>query len=192
MEAARATRPFYKRPWFWMLSAVAVAAVVVAVVVPVVLVAHKDSKHTSGADGAAANSGGSNTGNTGGGNTTSGGNTGGGAVRAVTGGDGSTITMEDGTTFTYHNQFGGFCEYSYILLSSVFDPASLSTSLVAFYGHATRFLRFKRPPVMCYTSARWSLSPHPMYHLAFHLTSTIFYCPWIHSSLPHNARHRQA
>ncbi|GLB35077.1 putative glycoside hydrolase family 5 protein [Lyophyllum shimeji] len=29
-------------------------------------------------------------------------------VAAVTGGDGSTITMEDGTTFTYRNPFGGY------------------------------------------------------------------------------------
>ena len=27
----------------------------------------------------------------------------------TTGGDGSTVTMENGTQFTYHNQFGGFC-----------------------------------------------------------------------------------
>jgi len=26
----------------------------------------------------------------------------------ITGGDGSTVTMEDGTTFTYHNSFGGY------------------------------------------------------------------------------------
>jgi glucan 1,3-beta-glucosidase len=26
----------------------------------------------------------------------------------ITGGDGSTVTMEDGTTFTYHNPFGGY------------------------------------------------------------------------------------
>lgn len=29
----------------------------------------------------------------------------------ITGGDGSTIKAEDGTTFTYNNKFGGFCEY---------------------------------------------------------------------------------
>lgn len=29
----------------------------------------------------------------------------------ITGGDGSTIKTEDGTTFTYNNKFGGFCEF---------------------------------------------------------------------------------
>jgi glucan 1,3-beta-glucosidase len=29
----------------------------------------------------------------------------------VTGGDGSTVTMDDGTTFTYHNPFGGYWYY---------------------------------------------------------------------------------
>lgn len=30
---------------------------------------------------------------------------------AITGGDGSTVTADDGSTFTYTNKFGGFCEY---------------------------------------------------------------------------------
>ena len=29
----------------------------------------------------------------------------------ITGGDGSAVTLEDGSTFTYSNPFGGFCEY---------------------------------------------------------------------------------
>lgn len=29
-------------------------------------------------------------------------------VRAITGGDGSTVTMDDGSTFKYSNQFGGY------------------------------------------------------------------------------------
>jgi aryl-phospho-beta-D-glucosidase BglC (GH1 family) len=29
----------------------------------------------------------------------------------ITGGDGSTVTMDDGTTFTYHNPFGGYWYY---------------------------------------------------------------------------------
>jgi glucan 1,3-beta-glucosidase len=29
----------------------------------------------------------------------------------ITGGDGSTVTMDDGTTFTYHNSFGGYWYY---------------------------------------------------------------------------------
>ena len=35
-----------------------------------------------------------------------------GTVGGATGADGSLIVMEDGTNFTYRNQFGGFCEYS--------------------------------------------------------------------------------
>ena len=31
---------------------------------------------------------------------------------AITGGDGSTVTMDDGTKFTYHNPFGGFWYYN--------------------------------------------------------------------------------
>jgi hypothetical protein len=30
---------------------------------------------------------------------------------ATTGGDGSTVVMEDGTSFTYKNKFGGYWEY---------------------------------------------------------------------------------
>lgn len=30
----------------------------------------------------------------------------------ITGGDGSTVTADDGSTFIYNNKFGGFCEYS--------------------------------------------------------------------------------
>ena len=30
---------------------------------------------------------------------------------AITGGDGSTVTMDDGTTFVYHNPFGGYWYY---------------------------------------------------------------------------------
>jgi glucan 1,3-beta-glucosidase len=32
-------------------------------------------------------------------------------VAAITGGDGSTVTMDDGTTFTYSNAFGGYWYY---------------------------------------------------------------------------------
>jgi glucan 1,3-beta-glucosidase len=38
---------------------------------------------------------------------------------AITGGDGSTVTTEDGSTFTYRNKFSGFCE-SFVVASH--DP----------------------------------------------------------------------
>ncbi|KAI5122037.1 hypothetical protein M0805_006022 [Coniferiporia weirii] len=40
--------------------------------------------------------------------TSTGSQSNGAVVRAITGGDGSTITMEDGTNFTYTNSFGGY------------------------------------------------------------------------------------
>lgn len=138
-DAARATRPIYKRPWFWLVAAVAVAVVVVAVVVPVVLVSHKDNKDTSGHSSSAASNGNSGSNGTGSGNTTSTGNTG--AVRATTGGDGSTVTMEDGTTFVYHNSFGGFCE-CFFFLGFIVSPSHPVVCLQTFTCHCQRFLRF--------------------------------------------------
>lgn len=32
-------------------------------------------------------------------------------VAPITGGDGSTVTLEDGSTFVYSNPFGGYCEW---------------------------------------------------------------------------------
>ena len=32
------------------------------------------------------------------------------SLAVVTGGDGTTVTKTDGTTFTYKNAFGGYCE----------------------------------------------------------------------------------
>ncbi|PSS05560.1 hypothetical protein PHLCEN_2v3730 [Hermanssonia centrifuga] len=101
--AERASRPFYRKPWFWMLAAAVVAAVVVAVVVPVVLVAHKNGKSGGSASEDSSSGGGSGSGGGGGG---AGGGKGGNL--ATSGGDGSTVTMDDGTTFVYHNSFGGF------------------------------------------------------------------------------------
>lgn len=34
---------------------------------------------------------------------------------AITGGDGSTVTKEDGSTFIYNNSFGGICESLFII-----------------------------------------------------------------------------
>lgn len=66
----------------------------VAVAVPVILSKNKG-------DSSSASSSGSNGHNPSGSDNT-------GSRNVVTGGDGSTITMEDGTTFTYTNQFGGY------------------------------------------------------------------------------------
>ncbi|KAG8722336.1 hypothetical protein FRC08_003779 [Ceratobasidium sp. 394] len=83
----------------------ALVAIVVAVVVPVYL---KVVKHNDSSANPSNNSGGPSGGTPSGGNSTSGG--------AVTsGGDGSTVTKDDGTTFTYNNKLGGFW---------VFDPTN--------------------------------------------------------------------
>lgn len=103
------SRPLWKRPAFWLVFVVGIIIVVVAVVVPVYFKVIKPNKNNV--------SGGSSSGD---GNTGSGGSSGGGSGSgntptpsgAISGGDGSVITTEDGTKFTYTNSFGGFCEFS--------------------------------------------------------------------------------
>ena len=91
-----------------VLLLVALALIIIAVIVPVYFVVIKpklnESKNKS-------NSGGGS----GGGPGPSSGGPGGSSPSPVlsnvtTGGDGSTIHAADGTTFIYHNPFGGFCK----------------------------------------------------------------------------------
>ncbi|RPD70874.1 glycoside hydrolase [Lentinus tigrinus ALCF2SS1-7] len=105
-------RPLYKRPWFWVVIFGAVAVVVLAVVLPVYFVAVKPNQHNSTSGSAASSSGSGNSGSTTG-NSTSGNGNGSGKPQSVitTGGDGSTVTKDDGTTFTYKNSFGGYWVY---------------------------------------------------------------------------------
>jgi len=79
---------------------VALILIIVAVVLPLYFLVIKPSSRTSNSDTAHAGNA-SDPSST---PTSSGGNE---KVR-VTGGDGSVITMEDGTTFTYNNSFGGY------------------------------------------------------------------------------------
>ncbi|KIY71672.1 glycoside hydrolase family 5 protein [Cylindrobasidium torrendii FP15055 ss-10] len=96
-----ATKPWYKRPVWWAVGAAAVAVIVVAIAVPVALTTKNGSSSSS--------SGSSNDGGSGGGATgTSSGNSPGATSVAITGGDGSKITTEDGKEFTYENKFGGY------------------------------------------------------------------------------------
>ncbi|TFK78959.1 hypothetical protein K466DRAFT_570524, partial [Polyporus arcularius HHB13444] len=102
-------RPLYKRPWFWVAVAGGVAVVVLAVVLPVYFVVIKPNQNHSTSGNAASSSGSGDSGSTG--NSTSGdnGNGSGKPQSAIsTGGDGSTVTKDDGTTFTYKNSFGGY------------------------------------------------------------------------------------
>ncbi|KAG8995610.1 hypothetical protein FRB93_001114 [Tulasnella sp. JGI-2019a] len=106
-----------KRPWPLILGVglLIVAIVVVAVIVPVYFKVIKKNNSSSAAAASPDTAGGKNNGGSGssgnGGNTTS---TGGGGTptpttsTVATGGYGSTVTTEDGTTFQYMNTFGGF------------------------------------------------------------------------------------
>ncbi|KAF5358125.1 hypothetical protein D9756_001169 [Leucocoprinus leucothites] len=91
-------RPLTRRKAFWIILVLAFIVVVLVVVLPVVfLVAKKNnggspntssgSDHGSGGSAAPLPTGG---------------------VTLKTGGDGSTVTTDNGTTFVYQNQFGGY------------------------------------------------------------------------------------
>ncbi|EMD32912.1 glycoside hydrolase family 5 protein [Gelatoporia subvermispora B] len=87
-------RPIWKRPLFWLGAFIALAVVVLAVVLPVWFVVVKPNR-----DGGSSSSSSSSKQSSSNPESPSG---------AVTGGNGSTIVTEDGTSFTYINQFGGF------------------------------------------------------------------------------------
>ena len=93
-------RSLLKRPIFWFVVAAAVVAVVLAVILPVYFTVIKPKNNTS------LGGSGNNTGGDGGSNPPSKPPT-----DLTTGGDGSTVTMENGTQFTYRNPFGGFCAH---------------------------------------------------------------------------------
>ena len=93
-------KPLFKRPVFWFALAAAIVVVVLAVILPVYFTVIKPKNNTS----SSGSPNGSNNPNStdGSGNPKS-------PKGLTTGGDGSTVTMENGTEFTYHNPFGGFC-----------------------------------------------------------------------------------
>ncbi|KAI0689732.1 glycoside hydrolase superfamily [Cytidiella melzeri] len=97
-------KPFFKRPVVLCGLAALVAVIVVAVVVPVVLTTrHHSSSSSTSANGATGTGSSGGKGNSGGG----GGGGNGQTSLATWGGDGSTVTQDDGTTFVYNNTFGG-------------------------------------------------------------------------------------
>ncbi|KII95444.1 glycoside hydrolase family 5 protein [Plicaturopsis crispa FD-325 SS-3] len=89
-------RPFFRRPLVWLALVAAIIVIALAVVLPVVFVVVKPGQHNSSAAGEVP-------GTTGGGSDNPGSPTG-----ATSGGNGSLIKTEDGSTFTYVNPFGGF------------------------------------------------------------------------------------
>jgi glucan 1,3-beta-glucosidase len=96
-DAAGQTEPrrsLFKRPILWLAVVAALVIVALAVILPVYFTVIKPKNNTS--SGGNSNGGSNN-------------NTSGNPKSLTTGGDGSTVTTENGTQFTYHNQFGGFC-----------------------------------------------------------------------------------
>ena len=115
-------RSLFRRPIFWFAMAAAIVVVVLAVILPVYFTVIKPKNNTS--TGGGGNNGGKGGGNSGKPKPSTG---------LTTGGDGSTVTTNNGTTFTYHNPFGGFCVYipfssesqgglSYGRITGVWDP----------------------------------------------------------------------
>jgi hypothetical protein len=82
------------------IAAGALVAVALAIALPLSL--HHKSKHSQ--SNSSSNPGSNGTGN---GNPNNPKN----PSNAITGGDGSTITTGDGTSFVYNNSFGGSCEF---------------------------------------------------------------------------------
>ena len=94
-------RPFHRRPCVWICSGVVLSLIILVVVLRGTRAkqeADSNANHASNAGGAGQGGGPSRQ------------SSGHPQTAAVTGGDGSTITKEDGTTFTYHNPFGGYCK----------------------------------------------------------------------------------
>lgn len=92
-------RPKQRRKAVWVLIAVAVLVVViVAVAVPVALIKRKSTSAAAAVGGSQTPNGPSGKGSPG-------------SKNAVWGGDGSTVTTPNGTTFTYNNKLGGICEF---------------------------------------------------------------------------------
>lgn len=97
------SRRFFKRRRLWLLVLAGIIISAAAIIIPVVLVTTRDK--SSGGD--SSDRGDSN----GSGDSTDGGETDpppNPPQVAITGGDGSEVTMEDGTIFTYVNKFGGY------------------------------------------------------------------------------------
>lgn len=93
-----------RKPLIFALVLAIIAVVVLAVILPVYFTVIKPKQRNTVASttpSTGTNGGGSGGSSGGGGNP--------GNVRLTSGGDGSTVTMKDGSTFTYSNKFGGFC-----------------------------------------------------------------------------------
>lgn len=115
--STRGSKPLHKRPLIWALAAAAVALIVVAVIVPVYFVVIKPKNNT-------VTSGNSNNPDDNGNGNNNPNPTHQPPTSKISGGNGSTITTQDGTQFTYINPFGGICEWS-----SIF-PACITSYII--------------------------------------------------------------
>ncbi|KAB5588979.1 glucan 1,3-beta-glucosidase D [Ceratobasidium theobromae] len=101
-DLSEPAKPRKKRSFIWIIALAVVAIVVVAVVVPVYFkVIKKDATSSPSAPTSSAEPTPTATTPT--------------STVVTSGGDGSTVTKDDGSTFTYVNKFGGYW---------VFDPAN--------------------------------------------------------------------
>lgn len=98
-QPERRSRSLFRRPIFWFAVAGAIVAVVLVVILPVYFTVIRPKNNAS--------AGGGGGGGNGPGNSKPPKPNG-----LTTGGDGSTVTTDNGTEFTYHNPFGGFCTYT--------------------------------------------------------------------------------
>lgn len=108
-EEPRPTKPKRRPLFFVLLGFVILAIIVLAVILPVYFTVIKPKQRSN----QLGDTTGSSTNSTPPGNSPVGGGSGnnGSPKGATTGGDGSTILAEDGSTFTYNNKFGGFCKF---------------------------------------------------------------------------------
>jgi hypothetical protein len=98
-------RSLFTRRLFWFALAAIVVVVVLVVILPVYFTVIKPKNNTaSGITNNPDQDGPQPTSNPGDGNPKT-------PKGLTTGGDGSIVTLDNGTQFTYHNQFGGFCAW---------------------------------------------------------------------------------
>ena len=101
-QPERRKPPFLRRV-FWFALAVIAAIIILAVVLPVYFTVIKPKNNTaSGISNGPDHSSSQPTPTSTSGNPNS-------PKGLISGGDGSTVTTDNGTQFTYHNSFGGFC-----------------------------------------------------------------------------------
>lgn len=109
-------RSIVTRPIFWIIALAIFIIVAAAVILPVyflVIKHHSNQSESSTPAGSTPGSSGPSPGSAG--------------NSLTTGGNGSVVTTSDGTTFTYINNFGGFCKFAYFFRVFI-HPSGVSCS----------------------------------------------------------------